>query len=1078
MSKRIFMSLLALLLIGVQAFAQSTVSGKVTDQAGQPLVGVNVMVKGTQTGTMTDLDGNWTLNNLRPNAILVFSSIGFASQEIPVGSMNEINVTLSEDRNLLDQVVVVGYGTARKKDVSGAIASVNYGNDKNIVNLPNPNALAALSSKVAGFSYAPTSTAGGDNTATMTIRGKNVIPTGASVADRYQGVNQPLLVIDGVLSYGSINSINTADIQSIDVLKDASAAAIYGSRAANGVIIITTKKGASMKPVVALNASVSLSDWTRIPARVMDDETFLKNRFYSQQGAGNKSFTGKKWEDYQKLSVAAGELLNSDAEFPAFEQGVKTDWLKEISRIGVGQKYDLSVSGKSQHVNYYVSGDYTRQQGIRLGDDYMKYGVLAKMDINVTDWLTVGVKGNYLGSKNWGQTARIQNATWVSPYSFTHARQKGFENWPNSKPDGSSASPLWGSGANDSYLWTDRTSHSANINGVGYAQIDFPFIPGLSYRFTMQGQYNTGNTDVFNNPEIKVDTDNTAHMSYPAQFSKEVGGYSWMNRTNAWNIDNVLTYARDFGDHHFDAMVGYTREHSNYEALRVDFKGFDMNTKLGVYKMDAADPANTQTKRSRTVSSAIGYIARANYNFRNTYYATVNFRRDGYSAFAEGRKWGNFYGASAAWVISNEGFMRNQSLFDFLKLRLSWGQNGSRSVTPYQTLATVKAVASNNGMMTYTWLGNASAYGAMITGIANRALTWATVEKFNAGLDFSTLAGRLNGSIDVYTGKTRDMIMTRSVPYMTGYTTAYDNVGRVTNDGVEIVLNSVNIDGDGRNSFRWESSLVFDANRNCVKELYGKGADGKESDDVANALAYGFDSYYALQVGHPIGSAYDLKKLGIFQSEDEVKSYVDKDGKMIQPKAVPGDIKFEDWNGDGKISGADRHFIGSPDPLFTVNLGNTLSWKNFSLYFNFRWAQGDKEHFLWFDPNAFETTMTGGAQLAAVKPWTETNHTDKYPRYGWSKTKDYELKYQFWNQRTFLKLKDLSFSYSFNENLVQKIGLGGARIYVAATDLFTLTSWSGLDPENAGTIAGNAASSRFGSNGTYKTVTFGVNLTF
>ena len=258
MGKRLITTLLVLLTIGAQAFAQSSVSGKVTDKAGEPLVGVNVLIKGTNSGTMTDLDGNWNIPDVKTNTILVFSSIGFSTQEITVGSKKTINVVLEDDTNYLDEVVVVGYGTARRRDLSGSIASVNYASDKNISTLPNPNALSALSSKVAGFSYAPTSSASGDNTGTMTIRGKNSIPSSAS--DGAQSVNQPMLIVDGVISYGSINTINTTDIESIDVLKDASAAAIYGSRAANGVIIITTKRGTSAKPVVSFNASVSLSD--------------------------------------------------------------------------------------------------------------------------------------------------------------------------------------------------------------------------------------------------------------------------------------------------------------------------------------------------------------------------------------------------------------------------------------------------------------------------------------------------------------------------------------------------------------------------------------------------------------------------------------------------------------------------------------------------------------------------------------------------------------------------------------------------------------------------------------------------
>ena len=1019
---------------------------------------------------MTDYDGNYSLSNLKQGAVLVFSSIGFAAQEINVGSQRTINVQLKDDAAFLDEVVVVGYGTARKKDVSGAIASVNYANDANVASLPNPNALAALSSKVAGLNYMPTSTAGGDNTATMTIRGKNAIPTGGSISASAQSVNQPLLVIDGVLSYGSINSINTADIQSIDVLKDASAAAIYGSRAANGVIIITTKHGTSEKPVVNFNASYSISDWSRMPKMVSDKETFLKNRFYSQQAVGNANFTGKNWSDFANLDAAANSGLLSARELDAWNDGKWVNWLDEISRKGAGQKYDVSVGGKAKNVSYYVSSDYTRQQGIRKGDDYEKAGAMGKVDINVNEWLTVGAKANYLWANSWGQTAKIQNAFWMTPLSYVYARQAGYENWYNSVPDGSTASPYWGAGENDSHLWTNRSSKSGNLNGVAYAQVDFPFIPGLSFKVTLQGQRNASYTDVFNRPEIKVNTERVTDMDNPQQFNASASGNSSMSNYAAWNIDNILTYTKDFGRHHMDVMLGYTREKTNSNGLSVGFSGFDTPTTLGVYNLSTA--TTWTPNRTRTESQAIGYLARANYNFANKYYLTFNFRRDGYSAFGAGRKWGNFYGASAAWVISNEEFM-NDGPFDFLKLRLSWGQNGSRSVSPGATQATVEKDTSNNGNISMTWLGDQSNLGMAMTNVPNPNLTWATVEKYNIGLDFAVLESRLNGSIDVYAGNTTNMLVRRSAPYFSGYTDVWDNVGKVSNKGIEIALNSVNINGNGRDSFRWESNLVFDSNANKLVSLFGPGYDGKEADDIANATSYGFDSYYALQVGYPIGAAYDVKKLGVFQNQAEI------DAHGVQPDAVPGDIKFEDYNGDGKITADDRHYIGSPDPLFTVNFGNTLSWKGFSLYFNFRWAQGDETHFLWFDPNAFGTTMTSGAQLAAMKPWQAEGDGDRYPRYGWNNsTLGKSLNYQFWNPRTFLKLKDLVFSYNIDPRFTKVIGLNATRIYVAATDLITISNWSGIDPENAGTIAANAGSDRYGSNGAYKTITFGVNLTF
>lgn len=1059
MKSRILLFLGLLSCIGLQMFAQVSVSGKVVDAGGIEMPGVNIAIKGTMVGTMTGADGTFTLSSIPggKDAVLVFSFIGFRSQEVKVGNQTFINVKLEEDTEQLEEVVVIGYGTARKKDLSGAISNVQMTDE--LAALPNPNVMGSLSSKVAGFRYSPTNSAGGDNFSSLNIRGKNAIP--ADVSAGQQSVNQPLLIVDGVISFGSINEINTNDIQSVDVLKDASAAAIYGSRAANGVIIITTKRGLSERPVINVNSSWNFSGWSRMPKMVTDEEKFFRNRFYAKQAGGSIPSDAVWSSDFDRA-----QLMNT-VEYDAYNEGVYTDWLDEISRTGFGQKYDVSVSGRSKIVNYYISGDYTRQKGIRKGDDYEKYNIMTKLDIQAKEWLKIGLKGNYLGAKEWGVPARIQNATWMTPYSYTHARQPGYENWPNSRPDGNSASPFWGSGAGDSHLWTDDQKRNYNINGVAYAQVDFPFLQGLSYRISLNARRNSAMRDVFNDPRIWVNTDNTADMDNPDKFGVNVEGYSYTQLSSTWNVDNIFTYTRDFKNHHVDAMIGYTREASNSELLRTDFKGFSVPTTLGVYKQDLA---NTRTiRRERTSSSAIGILTRVNYNYKSTYYANFTFRRDGYSAFSAGNKWGNFYGASAAWVLSNENFVKdNADWLDYLKLRFSWGQNGSRSVSPYATIGSVGT--------TYTWFGDSasgSAFGLVPSSLPNRSLTWATVEKFNVGIDYNVLAGRLGGAVDVYAGKTTDMLMDRSVPYPTGFQTAKANAGKVTNKGIEITLNSVNIDGDGKEKFRWETNVVFDLNRNEIKSLYGKNYKGEEADDVANAVAYGFDSYYALIIGKPIGAAYDLKKVGVFQSQEEVDNYVDKDGNKIMPNAVPGDLKFEDFNEDGKIDANGRQYLGSMDPLFTINLGNTLSYKNFSLYFNFRWMQGNDTHFLGYNPHAYSIGGSG-AQLDAVDPWTPTNHTNDYPRYGYNNS----LNYQYWSPRSFLKLKDLVFSYNFDQKLIKPYGIEGLRLYVSGTDLFTITGWTGLDPEDGGTIAGGPTSSSMGSKGTYRTFTAGINLTF
>lgn len=1049
---------------------KKTVTGTVVDTNGEPIIGATVREVGSQTATITDVNGNFKLS-VKSGAMLSVSSIGFKEQTVKAGA--NVTVTLQDDAEVLDQVVVVGYGTAKRKDVSGAITSVKF-DDGKITNLPNPNALAALSSQVAGLHYSPTSSASGDNSGTMTLRGKNVIPSSPSASA--QGNNAPLLIVDGVISYGGINEINTNDIATIDVLKDASAAAIYGSRAANGVIIITTKRGASAQPTVRFNTQWSFSDWSRKPKMVDDKERFLMNRFYAKKAAGDNRIPEDQEWSMDFFNANRDVFFVTTQEMQAYEAGQWVDWIDEVTRTGVGQQYDVSVAGGSKGVKYYLSGDYSRRQGVQIGDDYEKYNILSKIDIDVTSWLKVGLKANYLGWRQWGVTATLGNAEWYSPFSWKTVQSDDpkYASWPNSHPDGNTLSPLWGSGVNggvaDSNLYGVNDKNGNNVNGVLTAQVDFPFLKGLSYRFTLNAQRNSSYQDTFNKPEMWVDTRNTAQMDDPTQFNNKVEGISTASVSSYWNADNILTYSTDIDKHHVDGMLGYTRESYDNNYRYLSFKDFTGSTSLGYYGAETANTKDVKRQRTRTQSAA--YLARLNYNFDSKYYFTFNYRRDGFSAFAKDNKWGNFYGVSGAWVFSKEKFIKDAlSWLDYGKLRLSWGQNGSRSVSAYATNSTIST--------TYTWLDNKSTLAYYASTLGNKGLTWATVTKYNLGLDFSVLNNRLDGTIDIYSGRTTNMLMNRSVPYPSGFNTASANVGKVSNKGIEVTLHSVNINGDGKNNVRWESNLTFDLNRNKIMSLYGKNYKGEEADDVANFHTYGPQSYYALMVGRSITAAYDVKKVGIFQSQEEIDNYTwtnPETGAVqkIQPDAKPGDVKFLDWNNDGKITAEDRHCIGDQDPLFTMNFGNTISYKNFSLYFSFRWMPGSDTHFLGYDPNAWGPSGGSGNQLDRVNPWREDNKNNDFPRYGWSNTLDY----LWWNSRGFLKLKDLVFSYNFDRNLIAPLGLTGLRAYVSGTDLFTITNWSGLDPETGGTIAAGAASTKYASNGSYRTITFGLNVTF
>ena len=1028
--------------IGLDETRQTTmIKGKIVDNAGEPMIGVNVLVKGTTNGAITDFEGNYSLADVNENDVLMVTYIGYLTQEIKVGKQSVINIVMKDDTQSLDEVVVVGYGVQKKSDLTGSISSIK---PADITSTPTTNALKSLQGKVAGLDITQSSGQPGASIS-LTMRGNRSLK-----AD-----NNPLVLVDGI-DYGSFVDINPTDIESIEVLKDISSTAIYGTKGANGVIIITTKRGRSSKPTVNLDAYYGIQSWTRKPQMVTDQNEFLNRRREAMIAAGSID---------PSVGLDPAQLLNAE-ELEVYNAGGWVDWIDEVSQNAQIQNYNLSISGNaSDKVNYYLSAGYMKQDGLIVGDDYKKLTFMAKMDAKVTDWLTVGMRASYYNASNPGQIANIQSATWLSPYSHKYVRYDGYTDWYERYANGNVASPFWSSSETTSYLWTDREKKYDNLNGTGFVQIDFPFVKGLSYKFTMNAVKNTNNVDMFVNPQYFLDTRKVEELADPYKYTAEANGKSEINQTYAWTMDNVFTYTKDFGKNHLDAMLGYTRDATHQNQLKTAYSGFKLPTVLGSYGQNLA--TTQQINKTLKEWQNVGYMARVNYNYANKYYLTANFRRDGFSGFAKGSKWANFPGVSAAWTLSQEDFMQNVIPgLSFLKLRGSYGLTGNQSIEAYATLATV---ASG-----YTWYDASSLY-IYQNSLANEELTWATTKTGNFGLDFGFLDGRISGSIDVYKSKTNDMLLNRSLPYMTGFSEAKFNAGEVMNRGVELSLNTVNINGDGKDNFRWESGLTFYRNKNKIVHLFGKDANGKEANDTGNATTNGYETARALVIGESINAAWDLKMLGIFQSQAEIDSYVDANGNKIQPDAVPGDIKFLDYNGDGKISTDDRHCIGDMDPLFTINFSNTLSWKNFSLYFNFRWDAGNSSHFIGSDPfgNYHNTATTSGAQLK-VAPWSENNPTNEHPRLGYVNT----YSYYFWSQRQYLKLKDLSLSYTFDQPWVKKANIQNLRLYLSGTDLFTITGWSGLDPETGGTIAAGPGSSRYGSKPAYRTLTIGANITF
>lgn len=1006
--------------IGIFMYGQSSsqrVTGIVTDESGDPLVGVTVLLKGTNTGVSTDIDGNFSLSVPAPAAgkVLEVSYIGFVSQTVTIAGNAPLKIVMIEEAKSLEEVVVIGYGTAKRKDFVGSVSSVRM-EDSPIAALSNSNALDALKGAVSGLDVGGSNSAGG--TPSMQIRGQNSI----------SGSNAPLLVVDGVIFMGNLNEINPSDIASVDVLKDATSAAVYGSRAANGVICITTKKGRQGKPTISLNLTNGVEMWACKPD-LMTAEQWLDATM-----ARNK---------YTEPSFLTGQQLDN------YNNGRSTDWIDLVTRTGYTQEYQAAVSGATEKMNYYMSTAYSDNKGIIKGDDWNRVTIRGRLEATLTDWFKVGTDASYTRSDYSGNRVSLIDAQRVTPYATPYRPNGELEAYPNGTNE--AGNPLWG--IDDGRVDNANLSHAFRVNA--FAEISIPYIKGLSYRlnyssymeFVNQSQFIHENYYTYVGP---YDDDERYSASTIKNYLTKANGYENEIRNTNYVIDNILTYVNQFGDHnvHFTAVA--TRDCSKYKLKQITGSNFANigNTSLGV---DGLPFATTQKlARNATRRANVGYLVRGNYNYNNKYFLTGSYRRDGASVFGRNTKWGNFGSVGVAWRISNEGFMQSIDPLDNLKIALSWGRNGNQGVGPYTTLSTIAAGASGDHRVTFGNTGT-PVYGISQTTIGNSNLGWETTEAWNVGVETSWFNGRLSGNIDVYFSKTFDQLFSRTIPVMSGFKTMYASMGEVQNRGVEITLRSINVETP---DLSWNSSLTFWLNRDKLTRLYGEDLDndGKEDDDIGNGLF----------IGESIHSIFGYKQVGIVQESDA--DYMEKNGVSA------GTPKYQDIDGDGKITVADRHIIGNTAPSFKINLGNTLTYKNIQLYAMITGAIGCGGYFQQSNPAAYIIGGNGnhfGVYGIHVPYWTPENKSNKYP----AATYTGDSNFKGLQSRSFVRLQDISLSYSFKQDVFRKAGINNFNVFVTGKNLLTFSGWTGGDPE-----LGNSFSS-----GVYpmmKSVSVGANISF
>lgn len=846
------------------------ITGKVIDSSGESLIGVNVRVKNGSAGTITNIDGGYTLQ-APPASTLIFTYIGYANVEVKANSPAAKNVTMIESGQTLDEVVVVGYGSVRKKDLTGGLAVV--GKEK-LEMTSTANLMDRLVGQVAGLNITASNAAPGQDQ-TLLIRGENSL----------SAKNDPLIVLDGIPYSGSLVDLDPNIIDNLSVLKDASAVAIYGSRGSNGVILIQTKRGSLGKAHVTYKGQVGMAEpMQRI--QVMGPNEFI--RLKQDIGRLRFNYTG------DELDPMAGNII-SQTEKQGYASGVTHDWQDYVFQTGFTMDHQLSISGGTESTKYMAAISHLNQEGVVHNSNLTRTNISVNVDQTFNKWLTIGVGSQFIQKESGGITPNLEHAIKQSPYG----KYKDDAGYYVSEPMEYSvfANPMRNVNALE-----DKPSRNFFLNA--YANILLP-VKGLSFRTNFGYNYRSNFTGTYYGRDTEDGKETPGKIGGKASISNEhYNDYTW---------ENILRYEREIGAHRFDVTGLF--------SMQETYKSTSKQTGEGFVTDDTKYHMMGTAERNQTVSSGISetamlsYMGRLNYVFKDKYMATLTGRSDGASVFGKNNKYAFFPSAALAWHIGEEKFIKEKAEWvDMLKIRASYGSNGNQAITSYRTLdrlySSVKYIWGDGGAYANT------AYLAT-DGIGNPNLKWETTYTANLGIDFQVLKGRLGGTIELYVANTHDLLMKRKVPIMNGYGDIFDNIGQTQNKGIEITLNSQNI---RTADFTWSTDFNFSLNRDKIVELRG---DGKDDTD---------NKWF---IDKPLRVIYDYNVVGIWQQGDEYFSTdANGNKKEIQTGAKPGDAKLEDVNGDGYIdSDHDKKVIGSKSPDFTMSMGNRFTYKNFSMSF-------------------------------------------------------------------------------------------------------------------------------------------------
>lgn len=964
---RMMVCLIGMLLPMCMFAQQITVQGVVKDQTGETVIGASVMEKGTTNGTITGIDGDFSLN-MSPNGTLVVSFVGYKTQEVQVKGQKQLQVVLSEDAEMLDEVVVIGYGTMKKSDLTGAVSSIG---NKDIKDSPVSNLGQAIQGKISGVQIVDAGKPG-DNVS-IKIRGLGSINN-----------CDPLVVIDGVPTDLGLSSLNMADVERLDVLKDASATAIYGSRGANGVVMITTKRGTEGKGKLAVSANYSFQNATNVPS-------LLNAAQYAELS--------------NDMMVNSGRNPNPEWANPS-ELGAGTDWMDELLRTGVMQNYTVSYSGGNEKSHYYVSGGFLDQSGIVKSVNYRRFTFQSNSDAQVLKWLKFSNNITFSADTKKSGSYNIGDALKALPI------------YPVKNEDGS-----W-SGPDGNSEWYGSTRNPIGPTELNKSQTDgYNFLANLTAELTFTKWLKFKSTFGYDAKFWFIDNFTPKYNWKPTP-TEETSRYKSDNKSFTYLWDNYFLFDHTFAEkHRVGLMAGMSAQWNTNDYLNAQKNVFMFDN---VHEMDNGEEMYA-IGGNETEWALLSYMARVNYSYEDRYLLTATIRRDGSSRFGKKHRWGTFPSVSVAWRASQEKWFPKNDYINDLKVRAGYGVTGSQaSVGNYSYLASYNTSVYPFGISS----GNQTAL--VSSTLANPYIHWEEVAQTNIGFDASLFNSRVMFSFDAYLKETRDMLVKASIPITSGFedtTTTYTNAGKVRNQGIEMSLHTINLTGE----LGWETNLTATYNKNKIKDL---------NSDVPYYINQINNSYVTmLAKDYPINVFYGYVTDGIFQNQSEVNTHA------VQPGAEPGDIRFRDLNNDGIINDSDRTVIGNPNPSWLFSMNNSLSYKGFELSVFLQGIAGNKI----YNANNIDNTGMAAAYnqtTDVLKRWQGEGTSNSMPRavFG-DPNQNTRVSDRFVENGSYLRLKNITLSYTFPKQWLQKAQIENARLSLSCENVATITGYSGFDPE-------------------------------